>query len=426
MPRPDRVGAVYASLQEYLQSCACARIRIHGGKTQVWNSAGVRPAACNVLERIAQVADPDARVWRGSGETDLPPVQQGITVLGTPLGHPSFVQGHLEKKVAEQRTLLERIPLKSVICSQRGLSCSTVRLLGRTTFLRVVEPQAVAEYATLHDNGTWNCLCHILHISPEQGADTRSAAANLPLVLGGLGVRSASRVCVAAYWASWADCLPMIQARHPEVANMFLEKLEGWPDTPFLGAAAVSARTLTGTMGIEPPSWRALADGARPEPQEPDEFVPGISRQGWQHEAASRVERHFRDRVLFSRMAPRERALVRSQAGAGASLALTVAPTSLLTRIPPHLFRVVFLRRLRFPLPLSLHSCRCGRQIDQCGHHRAACARAAVLGRRGFALESAAGRICREAGGRVTSNVLIRDLDSATSSHRRSQVRGGR
>ena len=32
---------------------------------------------------------------------------------------------------------------------------------------------------------------------------------------------------------------------------MFLEKLEGWPDTPFLGAAAVSARTLTGTMGFE-------------------------------------------------------------------------------------------------------------------------------------------------------------------------------
>ena len=34
-----------------------------------------------------------------------------------------------------------------------------------------------------------------------------------------------------------------------------------------------------------------------------------------------------------------------------------------------------------------------------------------MLGRRGFELESAAGRICREAGGRVTSNVLIRDLD---------------
>ena len=213
--------------------------------------------------------------------------------------------------MAEQRTLLERIPQVRDLQSAwlLLLHCATARA---KYLLRVVEPQAVAEYARLHDNGTWNCLCHILHISPEQGADIRSAA-NLPLVFGELGVRSASRVCVAAYWASWADCLTMIQARHPEVANMFLEKLEGWPDTPFLG------------------------------------------------------------------MAPRERALVRSQAGSGAGLALTVAPTSHLTRIPPHLLRVVLLLRLRLPLPLSLHSCRCGRHIDQFGRHRAACARAGVL-----------------------------------------------
>ena len=34
-----------------------------------------------------------------------------------------------------------------------------------------------------------------------------------------------------------------------------------------------------------------------------------------------------------------------------------------------------------------------------------------VLGRRGFALESAAARVCREAGGRVRTNVLVRELD---------------
>ena len=34
-----------------------------------------------------------------------------------------------------------------------------------------------------------------------------------------------------------------------------------------------------------------------------------------------------------------------------------------------------------------------------------------VLGRKGFALESAAARVCREAGARVTENVLVRDLD---------------
>ena len=33
--------------------------------------------------------------------------------------------------------------------------------------------------------------------------------------------------------------------------------------------------------------------------------------------------------------------------------------------------------------------CVCGRRLDVFGHHRAACSRAGVLGRRGFAVESA-------------------------------------
>ena len=34
-----------------------------------------------------------------------------------------------------------------------------------------------------------------------------------------------------------------------------------------------------------------------------------------------------------------------------------------------------------------------------------------MLGRRGFALESAAARVCREAGAKVSTNVMLRDLD---------------
>ena len=60
------------------------------------------------------------------------------------------------------------------------------------------------------------------------------------------------------------------------------------------------------------------------------------------------------------------------QAGPGAGLAPTVAPTSHLTKTLPHLFRAVLLRRFRLPLLLSLHSCQCGRQIDPFGHNRAA------------------------------------------------------
>ena len=44
------------------------------------------------------------------------------------------------------------------------------------------------------------------------------------------------------------------------------------------------------------------------------------------------------------------------------------------------------------------------------GHHRAACANSGVLGRRGFAVGSAVARVCREAGGRVSCNVFVRDV----------------
>ena len=84
-----------------------------------------------------------------------------------------------------------------------------------------------------------------------------------------------------------------------------------------------------------------------------------------------------------------------------------------MTRLEPQLFRVLLIRHLRLPLHLTVRSCGCGQPLDSCGHHRAACAQAGVLGRRGWAWESVVARVCREAGGRVTTNVMLRDLDMA-------------
>ena len=104
-PRPERIGAVYVSLQNEL--FAHSGIRIHGGKTRVWNSGGVRPPACDALERIARAADAGENLWRGS---QLPLHEQGIKVLGTLLGHAEFVVAHLDRITTEHRTFLERIP----------------------------------------------------------------------------------------------------------------------------------------------------------------------------------------------------------------------------------------------------------------------------------------------------------------------------
>ena len=102
----------------------------------------------------------------------------------------------------------------------------------------------------------------------------------------------------------------MIKQRHPEVSHRIIGELEGNPTTPNLRALADTTRTLTGVHGFEPPGWRALAEGLRPQTRDPEEHEPGIVSGGWQHEAAIRVEWHTRS-VFLSSMSASEQALLR-------------------------------------------------------------------------------------------------------------------
>ena len=359
------------------------------------------------LERIAQVENPRATVWKGG---EVPTHEQGIKVLGTPLGHNDFVAHHLRQVAREQQGLLDKIPLVRDLQSAwlLLLHCAAARANYQ---LRSVRPSATEEYARTHDEGVWQCLATLLGTDLGQCSVAVRELATLPLRLGGLGLTSAVRIRGSAHWGSWADCLPMIHERHPEVAGVLLEQLNGEPDPPCLLEAQEAARRVSRATGWEPPSWNELAAGARPEGVDQDQFEPWDPHRGWQHEAASRMESWWMHEFVFPRMDESARALVLSQGGAGAGLALRACPTCRLTRLEPQHFRVLLLRRLQLPLPLSMHSCRCGRPLDQFGHHRAACARAGILGKRGFALESVLARVCREAGGRVTTNVLLRELD---------------
>ena len=60
---------------------------------------------------------------------------------------------------------------------------------------------------------------------------------------------------------------------------------------------------------------------------------------------------------------------------------------------------------------LSVRHCRCRRSLDSLGDHRAACATSGALRSRAGPLERAAARVCREAGARVATNVLVSDLN---------------
>ena len=153
------------------------------------------------------------------------------------------------------------------------------------------------------------------------------------------------------------------------------------------------------------PPWLELSESppvleVDPEPNQP--------KVGWQRQA---VEQAFIQNEAWPTLDDSARALMRSQHGPLASAPFTVLPASRVMRIEGQSFRLLLCRRLRFPLHLSLRTCRCGRQLDSFGHHGAACQVAGVLGRRGFPLECAAAQVCREAGARVTTNMLVRDMD---------------
>ena len=100
------------------------------------------------MQVAAQIVDPDARVWRGDG----PSQEQGIRVLGIPVGHVDFVQAQLQSTTEKQRTLFERLQsvqdLQSACLLLLLLFCANTCA---TCSLRGLPPAEVVEFAATHD-----------------------------------------------------------------------------------------------------------------------------------------------------------------------------------------------------------------------------------------------------------------------------------
>ena len=99
---PERVRAVLTIIGEEL--ARHAQVSIHHGKTQVWNRGGATPPAVAELTRLARLVKPEAVVWRG--DTQLPAAQQGVVILGVPIGSPRFCASTVGGQVCRARSLV--------------------------------------------------------------------------------------------------------------------------------------------------------------------------------------------------------------------------------------------------------------------------------------------------------------------------------
>ena len=66
---------------------------------------------------------------------------------------------------------------------------------------------------------TLSTTSHLLSVLPSH---MYWAAASLPFVHGGVGLRSAEVTTRAAFWSSWADCMPMMNARDSAVTTLVI------------------------------------------------------------------------------------------------------------------------------------------------------------------------------------------------------------
>ena len=97
----------------------------------------------------------------------------------------------------------------------------------------------------------------------DQEKQDAARLATLSMRMGGLGFRAAVRMAPAAYWASWADALPMLQERLPVVAQNAVNVLDGDANVDgCLGEVRQAAAGLDRQGFIGRPQREGTSDGS--------------------------------------------------------------------------------------------------------------------------------------------------------------------
>ena len=131
-------------------------------------------------------------------------------------------------------------------------------------------------------------MCHEARRGNERGLhglpgdrDQQNMAqciASLPMRVGGLGLRSASRMAPAALWASWADVILMTDQRLPRVSRTIVCRLTGGDAQKCLGALVRATEILDRDGFMMRLSWEEFQGGMRPPSPENAAAWLAISR----------------------------------------------------------------------------------------------------------------------------------------------------
>jgi hypothetical protein len=176
------------------------------------------------------------------------------------------------------------------------------------------------------------------------------------------------------------QCHPCSAPPRTPVVAATIQHLSANPSTaPRQVQAAQAARRALQDHGWEPSAWQQLV-GERPPPSQAT-AIDGLTQPRWQQHATFSFTTAARAQVYSTLDS---QAMLDPQTGPHASRAFATIPYTTIpytteVTCPDHIFRILMLRRLRLPLPLTERACRCRRTLDPLGDHRAACSRAGVL-----------------------------------------------
>ena len=144
--------------------------------------------------------------------------------------------------------------------------CAVPRL---NHLLRTLPPTIVQYIATQHDPTILDTFQRLFGISTCDSwdqqlhgvaYDTWILQAQLPLRMGGMGLRNSSRTAPATYWASWADVVPDLLRRFPAIGRNILHHLTAYAAGAHVGPYCLQSRQRMGrTTDVERSSGRGAS-----------------------------------------------------------------------------------------------------------------------------------------------------------------------